>query len=468
MTNGLEVFYIRKLNNYLNFALPAKAGVARFPGEINNKTFVSADLLLQLKFAGDAGRKVIPYLMAGGGISVEEFENSNVQIPVGLGVNIAIGTGSYINLQGEYRFSQDDNRNNIQAGIGYIYQLGRRQLDTDKDGIPDIEDQCPEEMGSPDLAGCPDRDGDGIADKTDSCPDVAGPIATNGCPDRDGDGVIDEEDECPDVAGTAQTGGCPDQDNDGFADGEDDCPTEPGKINGCPDDDNDGVPNHKDACPYEAGPGTSDGCPPKDTDGDGVPDSQDDCPEEAGSAASNGCPDQDGDGVPDREDNCPSVPGEFNGCPDTDGDGLDDSVDKCPTEAGTVENNGCPPIQQQDQETLQTAMQAVQFETGKATLKAQSYTILDKIVDIMVRYPSYKLRISGHTDDVGNDQSNQKLSQERARSTYEYIISKGINASRVSHAGYGETKPIADNRTREGRTLNRRVEFDLYVEQNSS
>jgi len=464
ITNGLEVFYTRRINEYLNFSLPFKLGVANFPGDINNKNFLSIDALLHFKFAGDKNRVLVPYFLGGGSVVVEEFEDSNVQLPLGGGMNIRIGVGSYINLQGEYRFSVAEERNNIQAGIGYVYQIGRKQLDTDDDGIPDVEDQCPGKPGSEDMAGCPDTDGDGLADIMDACPEEAGLQELDGCPDTDGDGLADHSDRCPDEAGTTETGGCPDDDEDGFANADDDCPEEPGELNGCPDDDNDGISNAEDGCPYEAGPSSNNGCPVQDSDNDGIPDAQDECPDQAGNAAANGCPDLDGDGVPDRADNCPSIAGEFNGCPDSDGDGIDDSADRCPNEVGTVTNSGCPEIEEEDKETLVTAMQAVQFETGKATLKAESYEILDKIVDILRRYPSYQLDISGHTDNVGNPANNKELSEDRAKSCYEYIISKGIGEDRVNYYGYGETLPIADNSTREGRRLNRRVEFDLYVE----
>ena len=81
-----------------------------------------------------------------------------------------------------------------------------------------------------------------------------------------------------------------------------------------------------------------------------------------------------------------------------------------------------------------------------------------------MQYPSYKMRISGHTDDTGDDNNNQILSEERAKACYQYIVSQGISPDRLSYAGYGETRPVADNKTRQGRTLNRRVEFEIYLD----
>ncbi|MBK7873276.1 MAG: OmpA family protein [Saprospiraceae bacterium] len=92
-----------------------------------------------------------------------------------------------------------------------------------------------------------------------------------------------------------------------------------------------------------------------------------------------------------------------------------------------------------------------------------SFEVLNQIVDILKRYPDYKMRIGGHTDSVGSSSTNQTLSEARAKACYDYLISKGIEASRLSFTGYGETKPIADNRYKDGRDKNRRVEFDIYL-----
>jgi len=141
-----------------------------------------------------------------------------------------------------------------------------------------------------------------------------------------------------------------------------------------------------------------------------------------------------------------------------------DKDDRCPSVVGPASNKGCPEIKKEDQETLTFAMKAVQFETAKATLKKESNTILDRIVDIMKRYPAHKLRINGHTDSIGEAPANQTLSEKRAKACYDYLLAKGIPANRMSHAGYGESQSIGDNRYKDGREKNRRVEFDLYIE----
>ncbi|MCB0545258.1 MAG: OmpA family protein, partial [Saprospiraceae bacterium] len=259
-----------------------------------------------------------------------------------------------------------------------------------------------------------------------------------GCPDRDGDGIADGDDQCPDEAGVAALQGCPDTDNDGIADREDECPTEPG-------------------------PAATAGCP--DRDGDGVIDRNDRCPDTKGLASLNGCPDRDGDGIADGDDQCPDEKGTaaMMGCPDRDGDGLADKDDRCPDKAGPISNKGCPEIKAEDKAKLERAVKLVQFASGKATLLTKSYAILDEVVSVMNQYPEYNLSISGHTDSTGDDKMNQSLSERRAKTCYDYLVSKGIDAGRMSHAGFGETQPVADNATAAGRSQNRRVVFELFV-----
>jgi outer membrane protein OmpA-like peptidoglycan-associated protein len=464
ITNGLELTYIRELLPWLNFAIPAKVGVIDVDNDINNRTFFSIDGVLQLQYKKSDTAFITPYLMGGGGITLEEELGSNVQIPVGAGFNFKVGTRSYINLQGEYRISQEENRNNIQLGVGYLHKLGR--MDADGDGVVDNLDKCPRDAGSPETDGCPDTDLDGVADIEDKCPARPGKKRFKGCPDTDDDGIMDDEDKCPEVAGLESLMGCPDSDQDGITDAEDDCPQVKGSAsaNGCPDRDGDGVADAKDQCPDQAGTAENNGCPFKDRDNDGVADSLDECPDEPGTEAANGCPDRDGDGVGDAKDRCPDDAGDMEGCPDTDGDGVHDGKDACIDQPGTAENKGCPELNEEEQEVLSFAMRAVQFETGKARLKEESKEVLDQIVKIMQRYPGYALAINGHTDNVGDAENNKILSEDRARACYAYLVSEGISPKRISFQGFGEEQPIATNDTRSGRRLNRRVEFNLYIE----
>ena len=464
ITNGIEGNVIRKISDMFNIAGVGKVGVANVHNDINNRTVLSGDIIGQLKFLKNA-KTFNPYVLGGAGVAWESEDGFNVQIPVGLGAHLMVGANSYITGQLEYRLSNVDNRNNIQLGIGYMYNIGLNGQDTDGDGVPDNTDACPDVPGKKELGGCPDRDGDGIQDAADHCPDDAGLVALNGCPDTDGDGIGDRNDACPKVKGLPELGGCPDSDGDGVSDREDLCPDEAGPVEaeGCPDRDEDGVFDKDDRCPDEAGPSSNYGCPIKDRDNDGIADDKDRCPDDAGPSITGGCPDRDNDQVADKDDRCPDDPGPYAGCPDTDGDGVVDADDACPTEAGLATNKGCPELKEEVKEVLNFAMRAVQFETGKATLKAESFAILDQIVDIMNQYPAYALSINGHTDNVGLEENNQILSEERAKSCFQYLVSKGVSAARLGYAGFGETVPLADNGTASGRKLNRRVEFNLYI-----
>jgi len=255
----------------------------------------------------------------------------------------------------------------------------------------------------------------------------------------------------------------PDTDNDGIFDKDDDCPQTAGlaEFNGCPDTDGDGIPDKDDDCPLEEGPKSRNGCPNLDIDNDGFLNDVDECPNTPGTIA--GCPDTDGDGIMDSEDNCPHAAGEnrFNGCPDTDGDGIIDLDDKCPNSPAPNSADGCPSIELEDRAVLDYALQAIQFETGRAVLKQESYSVLDQVIEVLNRYPDYRLEIIGHTDDIGEANSNLILSQKRAKSCYTYILSQGVLEERVGYGASGENNPIVPNDSKDNRALNRRVEFLL-------
>ncbi len=421
ISQGFELGLFRNIAPFLNVGVPFKLGIAKLPGVADNTTTSSLDLVFHIgNMRNDA--KVSPYAFAGGGYFVEDFEFSTgqLQFPFGAGLNFRISKFAFINLQGEYRKATEDLRDNIQLGLGFVY-------------LP--------HKSAPKAAPVADRDKDGVPDNLDRCPDKAGPVTALGCPDTDNDGLTDAEDACPNDPGTLETKGCPDIDNDGFADKDDECPTQAGRWNGCPDTDFDGIPDKNDKCPNEAGTAANFGCPDnKDSDGDGVADKLDKCPDVAGTAKNSGCPD------------------------DADGDGVADATDKCPNSAGPASNFGCPEVKQETKERLKYATKAVQFETGKAKLKNESYAVLDEIIDIMRQYPDYTLSISGHTDNIGDEKNNQRLSESRAKSCYDYLTFRGIKAERLRFAGFGEERPIAENTTPSGRELNRRVEFELILE----
>jgi OmpA-OmpF porin, OOP family len=281
-----------------------------------------------------------------------------------------------------------------------------------------------------------------------------------------------------------------DQDNDGIRDDIDACPTIKGELqsdptkDGCPvaDRDQDGVADIEDACPGVPGlrspDGTKSGCP-KDSDEDGVPDTEDACLNDRGVASrdpkQNGCPsDRDGDGVADAVDACPEIKGvksvdaKWNGCTeDPDGDGIKQSADACPNEKGAPDRdpkqNGCPKLVRVVGDEIVIKSQ-VQFQVyGKhrsETVAPVSQNLMNEIRDVINQHPEIlKIEVQGHTDDSGDDDFNLRLSQDRAEAVRQWLIDAGIPASKLVAKGYGFNKPLADNRIRQGRQQNRRVEF---------
>ncbi len=229
--------------------------------------------------------------------------------------------------------------------------------------------------------------------------------------DRDGDGIPDDIDQCPDVP----------EDKDGFED--------------------------------------EDGCPDYDNDKDGIYDAQDECPNDP----------EDRDGFQDA-DGCPD--------PDNDKDGICDpwvsekglqakyakickGTDQCPNQPETFNNfkdeDGCP--DEKPMEIKQTlTLRGVNFKTASAELLEESYYMLEQVYNSLEAYPNVKVEIGGHTDNQGGAQYNLVLSYQRAKSVMDYLIMRGISATRLVAKGYGLEKPVASNNTAEGRALNRRVE----------
>mgnify|MGYP000913099547 CR=1 FL=1 len=315
------------------------------------------------------------------------------------------------------------------------------ERDRDKDEISDKLDMCPDVPGIWEQKGCPDSDGDGITDDKDECPSEKGLVELNGCPDRDGDGIADKNDKCPDYAGPEALGGCPDADGDGIIDPLDECPDQPGteKMKGCPDRDGDGIKDSDDKCPDQAGKPEYGGCPFADYDKDGIADELDKCPATAG-------------------------PAEFDGCPDTDGDGIHDGIDLCPYTAGVKENNGCPEIKKEEKAIIDKAFSNLEFETGKAVIKAVSYASLNELAQLLKTKEGWKVLLSGHTDNTGTPAGNMELSKNRAQAVKDYLIGQGVPEFKIKAEWFGQEMPIADNKTSAGRQKNRRVEMKIVFE----
>lgn len=231
------------------------------------------------------------------------------------------------------------------------------------------------------------------------------------------------------------------------------------------DEDGDGVPDRVDRCPNtpRGTPVDTGGCP-LDSDGDGVPDFRDKCLDTPPGAKvnSDGCSlDHDGDGVPNDYDQCPNTPkGERvdnKGCAlDSDGDGVPNIIDICPATlpGAKVTSQGCVVSQ-----TVE--LKGVHFQFNKSSLLLDSKSILDQVAESLRQEPGVKIVVAGHTDSVGSDEYNHGLSLDRAEAVAKYLEQHGIAAERLRAVGYGETRPLEDNNTAEGRERNRRVELQL-------
>ena len=334
-----------------------------FDGYSEDKSFWSANLqakyALRRLFTTESGW-FDPYIKVGGGYTAYESrfddKEGGFKALAGGGINFWFTDHLGVNLQTGYHHGfQKNGTDYFQHSAGIVIKFGSK--DTDKDGIPDNKDACPEVPGLKEFNGCPDTDGDGIADKDDACPEVAGPKEFNGCPDTDGDGIADKDDKCPDVAGPAENGGCP--------------------------------------------------------------------------------------------------------WPDTDGDGVLDKDDLCPEVAGPASNKGCPEPDEKEQKQLNQYAKTILFDTGKASIKFQSAEVLNQIINVLKKYPNSRFRIEGHTDSTGKKAKNMILSQNRADAVKVYLIQGGIDAGRLESQGFGPEKPIASNKNKKGRELNRRVEINL-------
>jgi OmpA-OmpF porin, OOP family len=257
---------------------------------------------------------------------------------------------------------------------------------------------------------------------------VIAPRAAPG--DRDGDGILDPDDQCPD-----------DPENyNGYQD-QDGCPDDP-------DTDGDGIPDSVDSCVLEAedmdGYLDEDGCPELDNDLDGIPDALDKCPNDP----------EDPDGFQD-EDGCPDL--------DNDGDTVPDLLDQCPNEPGstTEEPLGCPVkpalVVVTDCEVKIT--QQIHFEFNKSKIRPESFAVLDAVVEVLERFPEIRIEVQGHTDNRGSAAYNKKLSEARSGSVKQYLVSHGIDPSRLTSRGYGFDRPLVPNDTDQNRALNRRVQF---------
>lgn len=186
--------------------------------------------------------------------------------------------------------------------------------------------------------------------------------------------------------------------------------------------------------------------------------------------------DSDGDGVANRLDQCPNTPQgalvDPKGCPlDSDGDGIPDYQDKCPAVPAPGTGDGCPPpvaVKPAQAEAPRAVapeaprklmLEGVNFDSDSATLRPESLAILDHAAATLKEWGEAKVEVAGHTDSTHSDAYNLSLSQRRAEAVRAYLIEQGVAAERLTARGYGESSPVADNTTAEGRFKNRRVEL---------
>jgi outer membrane protein OmpA-like peptidoglycan-associated protein len=343
--------------------------------------------------------------------------------------------------------------------------------------------------GTWEYRGCPDRDGDHIRDEEDDCPDVPGLAKLHGCPDKDGDGVTDLKDDCPEVAGLPELKGCPDKDGDGVTDSKDDCPDEKGLaiFNGCPDRDSDGVMDRIDDCPDTKGLVQYNGCP--DTDGDNIIDKVDECPTVYGIAELKGCPAAEltyfnvetkvekvkqGGGVYSYGANVETKTAKFK----LEGYNADTVKTVFVTSPNLRGKNAYREadgffrfakeaemviLKEEEKQVMKKAFENLEYKTSSDVILSSSFSSLNELANLMSANPTWKLRISGHTDNVGPRDANLGLSRRRSESVKKYLVSKGIAADRFEVLYFGPDKPIAPNNTEAGRSRNRRVEM-LIVE----
>ncbi|HEX7481398.1 MAG TPA: OmpA family protein [Polyangiales bacterium] len=329
------------------------------------------------------------------------------------GLKIYVEANSYLLLAAGGNYLDSVNSADVRGVLGFIFEpsIG----DRDGDGYKDDVDECPDDPEDfdhfQDEDGCPepDNDRDGILDVDDECPlvpeDHDGDADEDGCPegtigDRDGDGILDNVDKCPDDP----------EDRDGFED-EDGCPD--------PDNDKDGILDVDDLCPMD----------PEDKDGF---EDQDGCPDL----------DNDKDRILDKDDACPNDPETYNGFQDEDG---------CPDKGSVI-----------IEENEIIILEKIYFATDSAEILAKSFPIVDAVAATLIGNPQItRIEIQGHADERGDDNYNIRLTSDRAASVRQALIQRGVDATRLRSAGYGERCPVEAAHNAVAWEKNRRVEFKI-------
>jgi outer membrane protein OmpA-like peptidoglycan-associated protein len=417
-----------------------------------------------------------------------EAAHTSTDGPLGISV-----TNTPVRGRLTYHIPLGGNATSIRLGAGYVRDMYGDALDADEDGVTGVLglrlglseklgakldgtiDYVPSPEGDADsymnlgvqaglsllLGNSYDKDKDKVKNKADQCPETpAGQtVDASGCAesqrDTDADKVNDAADRCPNtpggeaVDGSGCSAGQKDADKDRVTDTADRCAStpagEPVDPNGCSegqkDDDKDGVVNPGDRCPNTPEGETPDpyGCvlSQQDKDADKVIDSADECPNSLA-----------GESVDPR------------GCGrDTDGDKIADAKDICPATPNgqAVDENGCPILFQRGERSV--TLQGVTFATGKATLTPESEAVLKDAAQQLAANPEIRVQVSGYTDNTGSRATNVRISKDRAAAVERFLEANGVSPAQVTSKGFGPDKPVASNKTAEGRAKNRRVEL---------
>lgn len=377
--------------------------------------------------------------------------------------------------------------------------------DKDGDKIADKDDLCPDVAGLAQFNGCPDTDGDGVKDNEDECPQEKGSAFTKGCPDADNDSIKDVEDACPDIAGSKLMKGCPDRDNDGTIDKNDKCPDKAGPP------ENEGCPEVK-LIIYDAN-GTVIATIVKNKKGEFIYEKLP--PDENISFQ------LEGDDSELSEINLIVAGLKRKLVKDKDGN-FKFEILRADTTEWTKENEGNdslklnltkltpnnPQVTTQEQEKTETptkeptlplskkekivpdktiakpaqqqatskekslliaeekkiiknAISSLEFEEGKEKIRPSSFNSLTELANLLKKKPNLSLKVTGHTDNVGDKIANMELSKKRAEMVKKFMVLSGISHQRIITNYFGSEKPIADNKTPEGRKKNRRVEMQV-------
>ncbi len=393
-----------------------------------------------------------PYFYIGGGVinysidtkpniaSPKPIENSDwVAIaPLGIGAEFALAERVLLDFSigGAITSSYDIDgyRGNdskiwdsyFNAGLGLTFTGESCSADKDNDGLG----KCDEEKFGTDPNNA-DTDGDGLSDGDEVLKYKTDPLKA----DTDGDGLTDGEEVLKYKTDPLKA----DTDGDGLTDGDEvlKYKTDPLKV----DTDGDGLSDGDEVLKYKTDPLKA------DTDGDGLTDG-----EEVLKYKTNPLnKDTDGDGLTDSEEVIKYKTNPLN--KDTDGGSVDD---------GTEVKRGTDPLNAEDDVVkigVPIILDGITFDVNKATIRPESEATLMKALKTLQTYPDISVEIAGYTDSDGSAKSNLVLSEKRAEAVKAWLVEKGIDANRITTIGYGEEKPIADNKTKEGKAMNRRIEF---------